>query len=158
MSICVHARSCRNLIGGYLCDCLPGWMGPNCDIREYKRKSKWSVVMKHEGPPWTVFKQQFLPTPQLLENSSVHSTLTYNSVWTFVCDWSISLFALYIVVYSNMLSSSCCVIRCFWSLGFVGNSSCQGLCLNAGHCEVGVLLCCPSLSVWFACLPPPLSY
>ncbi|KAI9538692.1 hypothetical protein NQZ68_012345 [Dissostichus eleginoides] len=33
MSICVHARSCRNLIGGYLCDCLPGWTGPNCDIR-----------------------------------------------------------------------------------------------------------------------------
>ncbi|TMS07702.1 Protein jagged-1b, partial [Larimichthys crocea] len=32
-SICVHARSCRNLIGGYLCDCLPGWTGPNCDIR-----------------------------------------------------------------------------------------------------------------------------
>lgn len=38
MSICVHARSCRNLIGGYLCDCLPGWTGPNCDISEYKRK------------------------------------------------------------------------------------------------------------------------
>ena len=38
MSICVHARSCRNLIGGYLCDCLPGWTGPNCDISEYKRE------------------------------------------------------------------------------------------------------------------------
>uniref|UniRef100_A0A4W5JXN3 EGF-like domain-containing protein n=1 Tax=Hucho hucho TaxID=62062 RepID=A0A4W5JXN3_9TELE len=33
MGVCVHARSCRNLIGGYLCDCLPGWAGPNCDIR-----------------------------------------------------------------------------------------------------------------------------
>uniref|UniRef100_A0A3Q3BPV0 Delta-like protein n=1 Tax=Kryptolebias marmoratus TaxID=37003 RepID=A0A3Q3BPV0_KRYMA len=31
-SVCIHARSCRNLIGGYLCDCLPGWTGPNCDI------------------------------------------------------------------------------------------------------------------------------
>lgn len=35
--ICVHARSCRNLIGGYLCDCLPGWMGQKCDISEYER-------------------------------------------------------------------------------------------------------------------------
>lgn len=33
MSTCVHARSCRNLIGSYLCDCLPGWTGPNCDVR-----------------------------------------------------------------------------------------------------------------------------
>lgn len=40
MSICVHARSCRNLIGGYLCDCLPGWTGPNCDISEFKRARK----------------------------------------------------------------------------------------------------------------------
>lgn len=39
MSICVHARSCRNLIGGYLCDCRPGWTGPNCDISEYERKN-----------------------------------------------------------------------------------------------------------------------
>lgn len=34
MKICVHARSCRNLIGGYLCDCLPGWAGSKCDISE----------------------------------------------------------------------------------------------------------------------------
>ncbi|KAM9390685.1 uncharacterized protein ACWYII_034549 isoform 1-T1 [Salvelinus alpinus] len=33
MGVCVHARSCRNLIGGYLCDCLPGWAVPNCDVR-----------------------------------------------------------------------------------------------------------------------------
>lgn len=39
-SICVHARSCRNLIGGYLCDCLPGWTGPNCDVSEYEGKEK----------------------------------------------------------------------------------------------------------------------
>lgn len=40
MSICVHARSCRNLIGGYLCDCFPGWTGPNCDVSEYEEKGK----------------------------------------------------------------------------------------------------------------------
>lgn len=37
MGICIHTRSCHNLIGGYLCDCLPGWEGPNCDISEQKR-------------------------------------------------------------------------------------------------------------------------
>lgn len=37
--ICVHARSCRNLIGGYLCDCLPGWMGPKCDISECSKST-----------------------------------------------------------------------------------------------------------------------
>lgn len=37
--ICVHARSCRNLIGGYLCDCLPGWMGQKCDISECSRSA-----------------------------------------------------------------------------------------------------------------------
>ncbi|XP_041959400.1 LOW QUALITY PROTEIN: protein jagged-1a [Alosa sapidissima] len=29
---CVNANSCRNLIGGYYCECLPGWTGLNCDI------------------------------------------------------------------------------------------------------------------------------
>lgn len=61
MSICVHARSCRNLIGGYLCDCLPGWMGPKCDVSEYEREAK--ELVKREEPPWTALKQQFLPTP-----------------------------------------------------------------------------------------------
>lgn len=61
MSICVHARSCRNLIGGYLCDCLPGWMGPKCDVSEYERKSEGKELVKHEEPPWTALKQQFLP-------------------------------------------------------------------------------------------------
>lgn len=37
--ICVHARSCRNLIGGYLCDCLPGWMGQKCDISECSKST-----------------------------------------------------------------------------------------------------------------------
>lgn len=31
---CVNARSCKNLIASYYCNCLPGWMGQNCDISE----------------------------------------------------------------------------------------------------------------------------
>ncbi|MEQ2187187.1 hypothetical protein GOODEAATRI_002028 [Goodea atripinnis] len=33
---CVNANSCRNLIGGYFCECLPGWTGQNCDTSELK--------------------------------------------------------------------------------------------------------------------------
>lgn len=33
---CDNANSCRNLIGGYFCECIPGWMGQNCDISELK--------------------------------------------------------------------------------------------------------------------------
>lgn len=32
---CVNARSCKNLIGGYHCDCFRGWSGQNCDISQY---------------------------------------------------------------------------------------------------------------------------
>lgn len=32
---CVNANSCRNLIGGYFCECVPGWTGQNCDISEW---------------------------------------------------------------------------------------------------------------------------
>ena len=35
LGVCMNARSCRNLIGGYLCDCVQGWSGPNCEISEY---------------------------------------------------------------------------------------------------------------------------
>lgn len=31
---CINANSCRNLIGGYFCECLPGWSGQNCEISE----------------------------------------------------------------------------------------------------------------------------
>lgn len=50
MSVCVHARSCRNLIGGYLCDCLPGWTGPNCDISEYERRMKGVQEGRRDSP------------------------------------------------------------------------------------------------------------
>ena len=32
---CVNAYSCKNLIGGYHCDCFRGWAGQNCDISQY---------------------------------------------------------------------------------------------------------------------------
>lgn len=32
---CVNAYSCKNLIGGYHCDCFRGWSGQNCDISQY---------------------------------------------------------------------------------------------------------------------------
>lgn len=32
---CVNARSCKNLIGGYHCDCFQGWAGQNCDLSQY---------------------------------------------------------------------------------------------------------------------------
>lgn len=32
---CLNAFSCKNLIGGYYCDCVPGWKGVNCHISQY---------------------------------------------------------------------------------------------------------------------------
>lgn len=32
---CVNAYSCKNLIGGYHCNCFPGWFGQNCNISQY---------------------------------------------------------------------------------------------------------------------------
>lgn len=32
---CVKAHSCKNMIGGYHCDCFQGWAGQNCDISQY---------------------------------------------------------------------------------------------------------------------------
>lgn len=32
---CVNARACKNMIGGYHCDCFRGWAGLNCDLSQY---------------------------------------------------------------------------------------------------------------------------
>lgn len=32
---CLNAFSCKNLIGGYYCDCIPGWKGSDCHISQY---------------------------------------------------------------------------------------------------------------------------
>jgi len=32
---CVNAHTCKNMIGGYHCDCFQGWAGQNCDISQY---------------------------------------------------------------------------------------------------------------------------
>ena len=32
---CKNARFCKNLIGGYHCNCFRGWSGQNCDISQY---------------------------------------------------------------------------------------------------------------------------
>lgn len=70
-SICIHARSCRNLIGSYLCDCLPGWTGPNCDISKCTRMKKSNEKKENhfiskerrdnpatDSKPWRAVKQQ----------------------------------------------------------------------------------------------------
>lgn len=49
---CLNAFSCKNLIGGYYCDCLPGWKGANCHISQYG----WAAAQvggagEHRGPP-----------------------------------------------------------------------------------------------------------
>lgn len=37
---CVHARSCKNLIGGYHCSCFRGWAGRNCERSQYPPAKK----------------------------------------------------------------------------------------------------------------------
>lgn len=39
---CLNAFSCKNLIGGYYCDCIPGWKGVNCHISQYG--GRWQGV------------------------------------------------------------------------------------------------------------------
>lgn len=40
---CLNAFSCKNLIGGYYCDCIPGWKGANCHISQYGWVGRWQV-------------------------------------------------------------------------------------------------------------------
>uniref|UniRef100_A0A3Q3ILZ3 Delta-like protein n=1 Tax=Monopterus albus TaxID=43700 RepID=A0A3Q3ILZ3_MONAL len=41
---CVNANSCRNLIGGYFCECISGWTGQNCDISEFNSSLSQDLV------------------------------------------------------------------------------------------------------------------
>lgn len=47
---CLNAFSCKNLIGGYYCDCLPGWKGINCHISQYGWVAQWVGLGCTEGP------------------------------------------------------------------------------------------------------------
>lgn len=47
-SPCVNAYSCKNLIGGYHCNCFREWSGQNCDISQYfpfKVTSQFSLFL-----------------------------------------------------------------------------------------------------------------
>lgn len=48
---CLNAFSCKNLIGGYYCDCLPGWKGINCHISQYGWVGQVGGAGEHRGPP-----------------------------------------------------------------------------------------------------------
>lgn len=63
---CVNARSCKNLIGGYHCDCFRGWSGQNCDISQYffpfffqKKKSSSLSFHWHPSPSGHVKTSHF---------------------------------------------------------------------------------------------------
>ena len=30
---CYHGGTCRDLVGGFMCDCLPGWTDPRCETQ-----------------------------------------------------------------------------------------------------------------------------
>lgn len=48
---CVNARACKNMIGGYHCDCFQGWAGLNCDLSQYFFFSLLSAVVPEHLPP-----------------------------------------------------------------------------------------------------------
>ena len=48
---CVNANSCRNLIGGYFCECVPGWTGQNCDISELQAVSSSASIFSFISVP-----------------------------------------------------------------------------------------------------------
>lgn len=48
---CLNAFSCKNLIGGYYCDCIPGWKGVNCHISQYGRVGgRWAGLGSSRTP------------------------------------------------------------------------------------------------------------
>lgn len=63
---CVNANSCRNLIGGYFCECMPGWTGQNCDISEFDgcRLQLWN-----RKPVW-LLSPSFLSSPLIQKGPS----------------------------------------------------------------------------------------
>lgn len=51
---CLNAFSCKNLIGGYYCDCIPGWKGVNCHISQYGRAGgRWAGLGSSRTPSVT---------------------------------------------------------------------------------------------------------
>lgn len=56
---CVNANSCRNLIGGYFCECVPGWTGQNCDISEF---DGCQLQLWNRKPVW-LLSPSFLSSP-----------------------------------------------------------------------------------------------
>lgn len=55
---CQHAHSCKNLIGGYHCNCFPGWFGQKCDMSQYfllRSHSLKIVLFLLAAPPPSLF-------------------------------------------------------------------------------------------------------
>ena len=46
LGVCTNGGRCLNTIGGYMCQCLVGWTGPNCRKSEYIKK-----LSRHMGKP-----------------------------------------------------------------------------------------------------------
>lgn len=50
---CLNAFSCKNLIGGYYCDCVPGWKGADCHISQYGWAGRRGQGWAQGGPAVT---------------------------------------------------------------------------------------------------------
>jgi hypothetical protein len=63
---CLNAFSCKNLIGGYYCDCLPGWKGINCHISQYGWVAQAGGAWGMCGAPLTLPLYPSIPRHQRL--------------------------------------------------------------------------------------------
>lgn len=70
---CVNANACKNLIGGYHCNCFRGWSGQNCDISQY------FSLKAHSLPPLTSFL--FWSSPSLPEHAPVTCRSSLSLTW-----------------------------------------------------------------------------
>lgn len=54
---CRHAHSCKNLIGGYHCNCFPGWFGQKCDMSQYflLKSHSLKIIFSSLTPPLFFF-------------------------------------------------------------------------------------------------------